>query len=148
MENGAIKRMTICGSRPIFRRLILDGSKSGGKYFWVVSGQQGVRDEGLGRAEERIVVTHIEDLPFGHLGWSELGRANEVDEECGMSSEIVDLRGRLESEWRGKGISKVVARRAEYNPLILRKILALTTVASKRRRPKSDCLNVPCIAIG
>jgi len=137
MENGAIKRMTICGSRPIFRRLILDGSKSGGKYFWVVSGQQGGRDEGLGRAEERIVgraeerivVTHIEDLPFGHLVWSELGRANEVDEECGMSSEIVDLRGRLESEWRGKGISKVVARRAEYNPLILRKILALTTVA-------------------
>ena len=104
MENGAIKRMTICGSRPIFRRLILDGSKSGGKYFWVVSGQQGGRDEGLGRAEERIVgraeerivVTHIEDLPFGHLGWSELGRANEVDEECGMSSEIVDMRGRLE----------------------------------------------------
>lgn len=53
MENGAIKRMTICGSRPIFRRLILDGSKSGGKYFWVVSGQQGVRDEGASEGRKR-----------------------------------------------------------------------------------------------
>jgi hypothetical protein len=148
MENGAIKRMTICGSRPIFRRLILDGSKSGGKYFWVVSGQQGVRDEGLGRAEERIVVTHIEDLPFGHLGWSELGRANEVDEECGMSSEIVDMRGRLERANGEERYQSGCSAASGINPLILRKILALTTVASKRRRPKSDCLNVPCIAIG
>lgn len=61
---------------------------------------------------------------------------------------IVDMRGRLERANGEERYQSGCSAASGINPLILRKILALTTVASKRRRPKSDCLNVPCIAIG